>query len=87
MASRRQRELSFSVVERPGKGAMLPERLVRAIDGTVDSGKAIRIDTKGMSVYKQRMLYRALHAYAQSAPYRVQRRRTPVEVYVWGESQ
>jgi hypothetical protein len=80
-------ELSFSVVQRPGKAStssVLPGRLIDAIDKTVTSGQAVRLDTSGWTQNRVKTVYRALHTWGKGAAYTVVRRRTETEIYVWG---
>jgi hypothetical protein len=78
-------DIAFSVVQRPTAAkALIPPKLIDAIDKTVTSGQAVRIDTGGWSGNRVKTLYRALHTWSKGAAYTVVRRRGDGEIYVWG---
>lgn len=79
-------DITFSVVQRPTAGVKgFPNKLAAAIEATVRSGMAVRVDTTKMSGRKATMLYRAAFAFGKTTPYQLQRRRTSTELYFWGE--
>lgn len=79
-------DVAFSVVQRPSAGTKgFPSKLASAIEATLKSGMAVRVDTSKMSGRKATNLYRAAFAFGKTTPYQLQRRRTSTEFYFWAE--
>jgi hypothetical protein len=81
-------EVTFTTVQRPTKTAGgFPVKLAAAIEATLTSGMAVRVDTSRMSVRKANGLYRLAFAHGKTTPFVLQRRRTKTELYFWAEAR